>query len=319
MSGEDDAGSPPPLPDAGDAGHTPSMDAGPDPGRSYRIVVLSDLNGSYGSTEYSSTVHAAVSRVIAMNPDLVLSTGDMVAGQMAGLDYEAMWDGFHAAVSDRLATAGIPFAVTPGNHDASAYSSFAMERSTFVAEWQVRRPDLEFVDDAHYPLRYAFRLGPALFVSLDDTTVGHLGSEQMSWLEDLLITHDAAVKIVYGHVPLYPFAVGRETEYIGDANLENMLNRHEVDLFLSGHHHAYYPGRRGSLRLVSMACQGSGPRALIGGDGSVSRSILLFEIDADGIHELDAYGGSGYDQPIARATLPPYVNEGELRIDRDDL
>ena len=292
-------------------------DGGPPP--VYSIAVLSDLNGSYGSTTYASTVHAAVDRVVAWAPDLVLGTGDMVAGQQSGLDYRAMWDGFHAAVSDPLAAASIPFAPTPGNHDASGYSSYAEERSIYVDEWSSRRPDVAFVADADYPLRYAFRLGPALFVSLDDTTVGSLSANQMSWLDSVLAADDAEITIVYGHLPLYPFAEGRETETIGDPELEALLNAHEVDLFVSGHHHAYYPGRRGSLRLVSMACQGASPRALIGGDGTRSRSVLRFELDVSGIHMLDAFGGESYDERVERNTLPDHVNEGELRIDRDDL
>ncbi|MBL9057575.1 MAG: hypothetical protein JNJ84_15015, partial [Rhodobacteraceae bacterium] len=46
-----------------------------------RIAVISDLNGSYGSTDYGQPVSGAVARIIALKPDLVISTGDMVAGQ----------------------------------------------------------------------------------------------------------------------------------------------------------------------------------------------------------------------------------------------
>ena len=103
---------------------------------SLRIVVLSDLNDSYGSTTYGSTVHAAVTAITTrLRPDLVLVTGDMVAGQRAGLDYGAMWAGWHRAVSDPLRAAGIPMAVTPGNHDASGYAQYAAERREFVSQW----------------------------------------------------------------------------------------------------------------------------------------------------------------------------------------
>lgn len=37
-----------------------------------------------------------------------------------------------------------------------------------------RRPKVDFVDGDGYPFRYAFRVGEALFVSLDATHVGHL-------------------------------------------------------------------------------------------------------------------------------------------------
>lgn len=295
-------------------------DAGPVPVAPLRIAVISDLNGSYGSTSYASTVHAAIDRVLDWEPDLVLSTGDMVAGQRSGLDYRAMWSAFHAAVSDRLAGGGIPFAVTPGNHDASGYATYAGERAIFVSEWESRKPDLEYLDDADYPLRYAFTVGPVLFVSLDATTVGPLGGAQMTWLEEQLVAAAAQpVKILYGHVPLYAFAQGRETEVIGDAELERIANTYGVSLMLSGHHHAYYPGRRESLRLVGTACLGAGPRALIGTSEVSERSVLMIEVRDGAIASVEAYGGAGYDTSVLRPMLPEEVGVSGARIRRDDL
>jgi 3',5'-cyclic AMP phosphodiesterase CpdA len=314
-----DAGEPSPRDSGREVRDADEEDAGTTVAAPIRVAVVSDLNGSYGSTTYDGTVTRAVARVVALAPDVVLSTGDMVAGQRAGLDYRAMWRGFHAAVTDPLAGAGLPFAVTPGNHDASGYASSAEERAIFVDEWSgPRRPSLDFVDDSNYPLRYSFRVGPALFVSLDDTTIGPLGAAQMEWLAGQLAT-DAPVKVVFGHIPLYPFAQGRETEVIGDASLERLLVEHEVDLFVSGHHHAYYPGRRGPLRLVSTACVGAGPRALIGVSSPSVRSVLVFDITDEGIVELDAWAGETYDELIERTSLPPSVGSGETAIVRDDL
>lgn len=286
-------------------------------GEALRVVVLSDLNGAYGSHQYGEAVHAAVERVLAARPDLVLSTGDMVAGQRAGLDYAGMWQSFHAAVSDRLAERGIPFAVTPGNHDASGYPAFAQERARYVDEWTPRRPELDFVDADDYPLRYAFRRGPALFVSLDATTVGPLSDEQMAWLDRVLGAHDAPVKVVFGHVPLYAFTHGREREIIGDPALEAMLVRRGVDLFVSGHHHAYYPGRRGSLRLISTACLGGGPRPLIGTEAPSERSLVALELGEEGVRAIDAFAGDDIGRRIGARELPPEVGEGERVIVRD--
>jgi len=285
-----------------------------------RVIVVSDLNDSYGSTTYSTAVHDAVTAIVARAPDLVLSTGDMVAGQQAGLDYPAMWAGFHAAVSDDLAAAGLPFAVSPGNHDASGYPAFATEREIFVAEWSARKPALEYVDDADYPLRYSFTAGAALFVALDSTTVGPLDADQMQWLDDRLGQSDATTKIVFGHVPLVPFAVGREDEIIGDVALEAMLEQYGVTLFVSGHHHVYYPGRRGTIRHVSMACLGSGPRAWIGTDTTSARALLEFEIDERGeITVLDAWTGPAFETAIARTDLPASLSYGPWTVTRDDL
>lgn len=297
-----------------------ASEALPPSARPLRVAVVSDLNGSYGSRSYGEAVHGAVARLRALSPDLVLSTGDMVAGQRAGLDYAGMWEGFHRAVSDELARADIPFAVSAGNHDASGYPSFAHERAIYVEEWSARRPRLAFQDDTHFPLRYSFVEGPALFIALDATTVGPLDDAQMAWLDRELTRGRAhPVKVVFGHVPLYPFAEGRRRDHLGDRALEDLLVRHGVSLFLSGHHHAYYPGRRGALRLVSTACLGSGARPLIGTDKRSEKSLLLFEVTDDGVQELDAYTGPAFDRPIDRTSLPEQVGLPGMLIQRDDL
>ncbi len=287
-----------------------------------RIAVISDLNGSYGSTSYRDEVHDAVDAILADPPDLVISTGDMVAGQQAGLDYAGMWAAFHAAVSDRLEGAGLPFAVTPGNHDASGYSGYAAERDAYADAWEGRRLDpfsqIRIVDDQGWPFRYAFLWGDVLLVGLDDTIVGDLGAEQVAWLDQILDT-PASARIVFGHVPLYPFAQGRESEALFDADLEAMLADHRVTAFISGHHHAYYPGRRGDLRLVGTACLGDSPRALIGDDATSARSVLRLTVEGGAITSLDALSGAAFDTPVPRSTLPASVGAGGDVIGRDDL
>lgn len=294
--------------------------APPAPEPAIDVVVISDLNSSYGSTEYRDSVHVAVDAIIARQPDVVLVTGDMVAGQRSGLDYRGMWRGFHAAVSDPLAAAGIPIAVTPGNHDASELPRFARERRIFEEEWLARRPEVRFLDDEHYPLRYAFAMGPALFVSLDATYIGPLPEEQMAWLDRVLSEWEAyPVKVVFGHMPLYPFSGIKRDEVIGDPELEAMLVGHGVTAMISGHHHAWYPGRRDTLRLVGMPCLGSGVRSLIGQSEPSPTGFASFRVTPRGFVELDAWTGAEMDERIDRATLPEWIGHGETIIVRDDL
>ncbi len=282
----------------------------------FRVVVVSDINGDYGSTEYGEDVHGAMRAIVAMQPDLVISTGDLVAGERAGLDYRAMWRGFRAAVGDPLAAAAIPFAPTPGNHDASGYSRYADEREVFVDEWRERRPEVELVDGSRFPLRYSFVAGGALFVSLDATTVGPIAAEEKAWLHAQLDAERARrVKIVYGHLPIQPFTHGREREVLADTELESILLEGGVTLYLSGHHHAYYPGRHGALRVVSVGCLGGGPRALLGTDEPSPRSFLLIEIDGDEVRRVDAMLAPDFDTPVERASLPERLGE----VVRDDL
>lgn len=296
-------------------------DMGPPAPQRLRVAILSDLNGSYGSTTYGPLVHDAAAWLAdVVKPDVVLTTGDMVAGQRAGLDYDAMWSAFHAAVTDPLTRAGVPLAPTPGNHDASGYASFVDEREVYVSQWQAHRPNVTFVEDTFYPLRYAFRMGPALFVSLDDTVIAPLDDMQRMWLRQVLTANaDAPVKIVYGHVPLYAVAQGREDEALEDEALEAMLVELGVDAFISGHHHAYYPGKRGPLRLISMPCLGSGSRKLIGEDVVSPRGVTLVDVEGDRLSSVELHVGDGFASTVPRASLPPLVSYHDYTIVRDDL
>jgi len=289
-----------------------------------RIAVISDLNGSYGSTRYDSAVDDAVKRILELKPDLVISTGDMVAGQrrphLSRVEVERMWSAFHAHVSDPFAAAGIPLAVTPGNHDGSAYHGFELERRVYADQWLPRKPALEFVDDTHYPFYFAFTAGSVLFISLDATTVGHLPDAQMVWVRQLLEEHGSGFerRVVFSHVPLWPFARGRESEYIGDPALEQLLAEADVDLYLSGHHHAFYPGHKDGIDLVSQSCLGAGPRRLIGTGHKSPHSFTLIELTPDDTL-ITAFRAPGFREPIDWHTLPADIRSAAARLVRADL
>lgn len=290
-----------------------------------RVAVISDLNGSYGSSRYATAVHEAVAALVARRPDLVISTGDMVGGQrlqppLAQHELSAMWSAFHESVSAPLARAGIPLAITPGNHDASGYPAFARERKRYGREWQNRRPAVQFVDDSGYPFRYAFSVGGVLFVSLDVTRTGRLEPAQREWLDTLLGERASAYRhrVVFSHLPIHAFTHGRETEVSGDLELERLLVRHGVELYLSGHHHAFYPGYHGGIRYVGQACLGGGPRALIGTRDRSAHAITWLEFDADALR-ISALTGRGFAEPLPLTDLPASIRGPKVELVRDDL
>ena len=288
---------------------------------SLRVAVISDLNGSYGSTDYRSSVSAAINRIIAINPDLVISPGDMVAGQrrphLSEADLRAMWRAFHRTVTEPLHEAGIALAVTPGNHDASAYPGFELERRVYADEWQDRQPTSRLVEGSNYPFFYAFDLGPARFISMDVTTVGALNATQMEWLRKATQGGDA--QIAFSHLPLWPFAIGRETEVIGDRDLERLFLDMGVDLHLSGHHHAFYPGVVDGLSVVSQACLGSGPRRLIGSSRESELAITLLEISSEGVVRISAVKGPRFTDPVTLSDLPENIRSSLRVIERLDI
>ena len=290
------------------------------------VAVISDLNGSYGSTFYPQLAGDVIQRIIAIRPDVVISTGDMVAGQQKPLllkeQVEAMWAAFHKVISDPLASAGIPFAVTPGNHDGAASPDFERERALFAEQWQPRKPRVRFLDDSHYPFYYAFAIGNVIFISVDATLVGPLPGKQMKWLENLLAKPEVrqSKTVLFSHVPLWPFATGRERDFIGDVRLEKLLRKADADLYLSGHHHAFYPGHKDGIYYVSQACVGAGPRPLIGSKAPSKKGFTLIQIDGEDIR-INAFEAANLIRPFDWENLPQSINSKAatlLRADRID-
>jgi hypothetical protein len=287
-----------------------------------RVVVISDLNGSYGSVTYALRVEEAIRAIVALKPDLVISTGDMVAGQrrphLSEAEVRAMWDAFHRTVTAPLEAAGIPLAVTPGNHDASAYAGFERERRLYAETWAAHRPDLDYVGGDGYPFAYAFEIGDVRFASLDATKIGALPPEQEAWLRDTM-AGAGPTRIVFSHLPIWPVAVGRETEVIGDPGLADLFGDLGVDLHLSGHHHAYYPGASGGVAYVAQACLGSGPRALIGTSEKTEPGFTILDIAEDGHITVSAATGPGFRSRVDSDTLPERVGSGGGILQRLDL
>lgn len=250
--------------------------------RVVRVAVISDLNSSYGSTEYSPEVQAAIAWLIHESPDIVISTGDLVAGMKAGLDYPAMWTAFHQVVSQPLQDANIPFAPSPGNHDAAPYAAYETERNEYLRQWKPRLPDLDWVSQEHWPRQYAFRVINTVFVSLDLAGPKPLTDADYQWLKSILEDHPSAV--VYGHVPIVPIAHAKAREASGDMRLQDLLAEHRA-MFLHGHHHAYFRHFTGNVLTISVPCLGTGPRRLQGQSAVSPRGIVMLEVSEDGVRD----------------------------------
>ncbi len=304
----------------------PMISIASEEGSLLRIAVISDLNHSYGTIGYDSPVRAAMKRVIELQPDLVLCTGDMIAGQRIApklnrKKLEAMWQAFHETVTVPLRIAGIPFAPSPGNHDASASQGFQLERDVYLEQWQENKSDLVLLDGGNYPFNYGFTVKGVLFAALDATVAGPLSSSQMQWLKDVLNTEGRKrrTSILFGHLPVWSITAGRERGILRDENLEELLLDKSVAVYLSGHQHGFYPFVHNGQHYVGQAALGSGPRRLIGDKKRSPRSFTFIEIATDGTTHVTAYGGADFMEVIKRSTLPPQISYNGITIVRDDV
>ena len=260
-----------------------------------RLLVISDLNGAYGSTEYDEEVHLALKMIPFWQPDLILCSGDMIAGQKRSLtpqQIRAMWQGFDRHITQPIRNLNIPFGFTIGNHDGSGAMSrdktrfsFQQERDLAVEYWQNPNhdPQLNFLDRQEFPFYYTFKQNDIFFLVWDGSS-SNIPKQKLAWVEkslNSLEAQQAKMKVVIGHLPLYAVAEGRNRpgEVLNNAEkLRKLLEKHDVHTYISGHHHAYYPAHKGDLQLLHTGALGGGARTLIDDDTPRRKTITVVDI-----------------------------------------
>ncbi|MEA5443671.1 metallophosphoesterase [Cyanobium gracile] len=294
-----------------------------------RLVLISDLNSSYGSTTYIAEVHRGVALIPSLRPDLVICAGDMVAGQKAGLGRErlaAMWAGFDRSVLGPLRRAGLPFAPAMGNHDASGASAggrflFADDRAEAARFWRARRDSLglRFVDSGDFPFHYAIRQDD-VFLLVWDASTAQVPAEQLRWAERILAgpaARSASRRLVVGHLPLRAVSQGRDRpgEVLAQpAALQQLLDRHGVEAYVSGHQHAYFPARLGQLDLFHLGAMGSGPRRLLGQSTTPFQTLTVLDLVGSPPRLVDTSFDLRTLRPIDPQRLPRSLSDAAGRV-----
>ncbi len=301
-----------------------------------RIAVISDLNSAYGSTSYEPEVHKALGFIPSLQPDLVLCSGDMVAGQSSKLtnaQIEAMWGAFDRVVAQPLRQARIPLGFTLGNHDASGALDqnrrfrFQNERDLAANYWRnpAHDPGITFLDKSDFPFYYTFTQNGVFFLVWDGST-HQIPAEKLAWVEKALASapaRQAKLRLAIGHLPLYGVAEGRNKPGEVMANAEQLralLEKYKVHTYVSGHQHAYYPGRRGNLELLHTGLLGAGPRALIGQERRSPKTltILDFTFVQPGQVQYTTYDMKDLS-PVRLESLPRFLLGHNGRVIRRDL
>ena len=187
-----------------------------------------------------------------------------------------------------------PFGFTVGNHDASSATGvhnqflFQQERDLAAAYWTdpAHSPGVKFIDRTDFPFYYTFEQQGIFFMAWDGSS-SLIPADKLTWVEQALaseVAQQAKARILLGHLPLYAVAVGRDEpgEVLANADqLRAMLERYNVHTYISGHHHAYYPGHRGNLQLLHTGILGSGPRPLIDSRLPPWKVITVIDLDFD--------------------------------------
>ena len=304
------------------------------PRKDFRIVVISDLNSQYGATDYEPEVDEAISLIPRWQPDLVLCGGDAIAGQKATLtksEIEAMWAAFDLHLAQPLRKFAVPYGFTIGNHDGSGALKngslvFEEERNLARAYWlqQQDRLGLNFVDRANFPFYYSFERDDVFFLVWDASTQ-QIAPQQLNWVEQSLqspAARRAKAKIVIGHLPLYPVAKAKNKpgEYLAEGRkLRSLLTQNGVLMYISGHHHAYYPGKVTQLELLHAGALGRGARELINSDLSLGQTVTVIDLELETSEIIYTTYSAATWKTIALEELPAFIPSIDGKIFRHDL
>lgn len=281
-----------------------------------RLLLVSDLNGRYGSTGYHDRVASAAEVIVQHRPDLVVSTGDMVAGQSPkGLEdatRKAMWSAFNETFAAPLLAAGIPLAITVGNHDGSAFPGFEADRAWFESHWNEFGPPPGLLPGSEWPWRYALREEGLLMITFDGTRPGRVPEREREFVAQMLERHGAEAEwtLVFSHLPFWPLARRRESEVIDDPAFLASLHEAGVDAYASGHHHLYYAGvdAAGMLHL-SVGALGGNARAFAGGGERQPHGFAELERQGDTL-TVKGWIAPGFTDVVDPGDLPETVSSG---------
>lgn len=224
---------------------------------------------SYGDHQHNGWAHRQVANAIAKEkPVLVLDTGDLPDD---GGDWDQWLRIFMLPAADLLRTAA--FWPVRGNHD---------------------RPSEIFRDlfsPAGRKFYYSFDFGNAHFVMVDCFVFEEDRPGMLAWLDRDLAGNQSEWTLVAYHVPT--FNVGGHAAKWGWDDVLPLLEKHGVDVVLSGHSHLYErfkpigePGKKPIVFIVSggggggLDISASHP-LLTGGTGISTYHYCLFMIDGN--------------------------------------
>lgn len=252
----------------------------------FKIAVISDLNSGYGSTTYNSDVSITLKELDSIKPDMILCAGDMVAGQKASLteqNLSDMWQSFEKTILAPIKAMKIPFGFTVGNHDASP--NFLKDRAIAKRFWNENQDQLrlQYIDKSNFPFYYSYTQNDVFFVSWDAASA-NVHTDVFTWMQEQLNSEKAKkakLRIVLGHLPIYAIVTSKNKSgevLASTKQTADFFKKNNIDLYISGHQHAYYPAKEDGLRLLNTGCIGEGPRQLIGDSTLARRTYTIIEI-----------------------------------------
>ncbi|MBR0271992.1 MAG: metallophosphoesterase family protein [Methanobrevibacter sp.] len=213
----------------------------------------------------------AVSEINALQPDMIILTGDLTN------------NGYHREFKQAMKYLSMfeaPLFAVPGNHDSRNLGYQSFEELVGERSWKLTKDDDFTV------------IG--LDSSSPDEDRGHIGLPQHLWMEhqldDCVIEDSFSIVALHHHVIPIP-DTGRERNVLSDAgDILKTLTTHEVGLVLSGHKHVPNIWRINETVVVNAGSLCSNKLR-----GKIGNSYMVYIIDEENIEIfLNNVGGEKF-------------------------
>jgi len=197
---------------------------------SFQFAVVADRTGGM----QLGVFHQAVKKLNLLQPEFVISVGDLIDGYTRNADVvHNQWDEFDAIIGELR----MPFFYIPGNHDFT---------NEVLADIWIKR-----LGESYYHFLYEHVL--FLCLNTEDRNFYGISNDQAAYFENVLNTYrDVRWTFVFMHRPLWDYG-----DKAGYEHIETALQGREYTLF-SGHHHNYVKKNRNGKNHFVLATTGGG-------------------------------------------------------------
>ncbi|MEO0771233.1 MAG: metallophosphoesterase, partial [Cyanobacteria bacterium J06649_4] len=200
-----------------------------------------------------------------------------------------------------------------------------LDRQATTKFWEGHQSDtdLSFIEASGFPYYYSFKQND-IFYLIWDASSANVPPEQVAWADRAHASAEAQsakLRIAMGHLPLYAVSQRRDRagEYLNQADeLRTVLERHNVHTYISGHHHAYFPGKAGNLNTLHCGALGSGPKSLLNTTTAAFQTLTILDIFLDRAETVYTTYNMNTKEVVNPDALPRLIvgpNGRELRQD----
>ena len=264
-----------------------------------RFAIVSDRTGGHRPKVFSK----AVQQINLLQPEFVLSVGDLIEGYTTKQDViDKEWKEFGAYV----AKFDMPFFYVPGNHD--------LTNKELNADWKERfgRKFYHFV----------YKNVLFLAVNSEDTKASNVTEEQTTYFKKVLEeTKNVRWTVVLTHKPLWAAA---DLDKNGWSGFETLLAGRSYSVFC-GHVHRYQKFTRNGMNYYQLATTGGGSRMRGAEYGEFDQVALvtmkdkgpiIANVDLNGVYAEDLKEFSSDEEGVpVRNTTKPVPVQGTIEYD----